>query len=356
MNITIKHLDQLKPYLCEQIPDLISARYVQLVVLRQLESHAIFTTEGDDLVTRKVWAGHQNRDLIPRLMMSNRKVIATERRLGKGTMRALGILPDAAGDACYLGKLCGKCVDCILLGFAAIRGRDKFKYLAKPGGELKEYERGSGNNNSRVLTDEAWSLGRSSGRVDTMTFNAINERTRGTGQALGDTDQILPETIFVNVTTLKAVTPLELMYWLYCTLFTRRYGADASRIGKMRNHIVGVVGSRAEALSSLDLARRFYDTCGETTDLATLKAKSNEVIEAALKDIGIAHHLLKQAETEELCDDFVANYTPDEKLVQWLIEANNQAIAYADRKLKAKPAGEEEEAVEAAEATEAEEA
>lgn len=355
MDITIKHLDQLKPYLCEQIPDLISARYVQLVVLRQLESHAIFTTEGDDLVTRKVWAGHQNRDLIPRLMMSNRKVIATERRLGKGTMRALGILSDAAGDACYLGKLCGKCVDCILLGFAAIRGRVKFKYLAKPGGKLKEYERGRGNNNSRVLTDEAWSLGRSIGRVDTMTFNAIDEQTRGVTQALGDTDQILPETIFVNATTLKAVTPLELMYWLYCTLFTRRYGADASRIGKMHNCIVGIVGSRAEALSSLDLAQRFYDTCGETTDLEILKVKSDEVIEAALEDIGIAHRFLRRAETEELCDDF-ANYTSDDKLIQWLIEANNQAIAYADRKLKTKPAGEEEEAIEAGEAAEAEEA
>jgi CRISPR-associated protein Csc2 len=240
-------------------------------------------------------------------------------------------------------------VDCILLGFAAIRGGGKFAYLAKPGGELKEYERGSGNNNSRVLTDEAWSLGRSISRVDTMTFNAINEQTRGTGQALGDTDQILPETIFVNVTTLKAGTPLELMYWLYCTLFTRRYGADASRIGKMHNSVFGIVGSRAEALSSLDLAQRFYDACGETTNLTTLKAESDEVIEAALKDVGIANCFLKQAKTEELCGDFVTNHTSDDKLIQWLIEANNQAIAYADRKLKAKPAGEEEETVEAEE-------
>jgi CRISPR-associated protein Csc2 len=154
---------------------------------------------------------------------------------------------------------------------------------------------------------------------------------------------------------LKAVTPLELMYWLYCTLFTRRYGADASRIGKMRNHVIGIVGSRAEALSSLDLAQCFYDVCGETTSLEALKAKSDEVIEAALKDVGIAHRFLKRAETEELCDDFVANYTSDDRMIQWLIEANNQAIAYADRRLKTKPAGEEEEIAETEIDTETEE-
>ena len=224
MKFNIQHLDRLSPYLCEVIPEIMPARYVQLVIIRQLESHAIFTTEGDDLTTRKVRAGRKNSASIPRLMMTNRKIMATERRLGKETLRALGIFPEVAEETCYLGKLCGRCLDCILCGFAALKGK--------------------GNMNSRVLTDEGWSLVERSGfNSDNVTFNAINERTRGTGQALGDVDMILPGTLFINVTTLKGITPSELLYWLYCTHYTRRYGADASRIGKMRNYLVGIVGS-----------------------------------------------------------------------------------------------------------------
>ncbi len=280
MSFKIQHLDKLEPYLCREIPEVMPARYIQLVIIRQLESHAIFTTEGDDLTTRKVRAGRQSDDVIPRLMMTNRKVLATERRLGKETLRAVGIFPEAAEDSCYLGKQCGKCLDCILCGFAALKGL--------------------GNMNSRVLTDEGWSLDSRNGfNTANMTFNAINERTRGTGHALGDSDVILPGTLFVNVTALKGVTIHEFLYWLYCTHFTRRYGADASRMGKMRNHIVGSVGSNVEALSSLDLTQRFYDVAKDASDPEVLATKSDDVITNALNALKLKNYAqLKRAETD----------------------------------------------------------
>jgi len=298
------------------------ARYVQLVIVRQLESHAIFTTEGDELTTRKVRAGRVDSQVIPRLMMSNRKVLATERRLGKETLRALGLFPETA-DTCYLGKQCGRCIDCILCGFAALKGL--------------------GNMNSRVLTDEGWSLcARSGFNTDNVTFNAINERTRGTGQALGDTDMILPGTIFVSVTTLKGATANELLYWLYCSHFTRRYGADASRIGKMRNHIVGVVGSYVEALSSLDLCQRFYDAVSDATDPESLKAKADEMVVAALSDIKLNGYVhLTHTETDEVLTDFLVRYGKGDGLRAWLVQANAEAEAYAARKSK-KVKGEED--------------
>lgn len=321
MTMTIKHFDRLQPYLCAEIPEVMPARYMQLVIVRQLESHAIFTTEGDDLTTRKVRAGRKDTSVIPRLMMANRKIMATERRLGKETLRALGIFPETA-ETCYLGKQCGKCLDCILCGFAALKGL--------------------GNMNSRVLTDEGWSLPARSGfNTDNVTFNAINERSRGTGQALGDTDMIVPGTLFVNVTTLKGVTAYEMLYWLYCAYFTRRYGADASRIGKMRNHIVGLVGSNVEALSSLDLTQRFYDIAKETVDPDPLIAAADDVVAEALTSLklkGYAH--LKTAETDELLSDFLARYGEGEALRDCFADANRQAEQYAAKKSK-KVKGEE---------------
>jgi len=321
MTFNIRHLDRLQPYLCAEIPEIMPAKYVQLVIIRQLESHAIFTTEGDDLTTRKVRAGWNTPSVIARLMMTNRKVLATERRLGKETMRGLGIFPETA-DTCYLGKQCGRCIDCILCGFAAIKGL--------------------GNMNSRVLTDEGWSLAERSGfNTDNMTFNAINERTRGTGQALGDSDVILPGTLFINVTTLKGATAHELLYWLYCTHFTRRYGADASRMGKMRNHLVGLVASNVEALSSLELTQRFYDKLKDATDPQLLAEHTDEVVEKALQELKLARHVhLNRVQTEELLTDFLKNYTNEQALISWLTEANRNAATYATKKSK-KVKGEE---------------
>jgi len=321
MTLDIQHLNRLQPYLCKEIPEVMPARYVQLVIVRQLESHAIFTTEGDDLTTRKVRAGRQDSQIIPRLMMSNRKVLATERRLGKETLRALDIFPETA-DTCYLGKQCGKCIDCILCGFAALKGL--------------------GNMNSRVLTDEGWSLaGRSGFNTDNVTFNAINERTRGTGQALGDVDMILPGTLFVNVTTLKGVTASELMYWLYCSHFTRRYGADASRIGKMRNHIVGLIGSHVEALSSLDLAQRFYDIAKDAIDPELLCEKADEVVAAAISDIKVKDYVhVTRSETDVLMTDFLTRYGEGNALREWLKQANQEAEQYVAKKAQ-KVRGEE---------------
>lgn len=336
MTFKIQHLDQLQPYLCAAIPEVMPARYVQLVIVRQLESHAIFTTEGDDLTTRKVRAGRTEGEVIPRLMMSNRKVMATERRLGKETLRALGIFPETA-DTCYLGKQCGKCLDCILCGFAALKKL--------------------GNMNSRVLTDEGWSLvGRSGFNTDNVTFNAINERTRGTGQALGDTDMILPGTLFVNVTTLKGVTMHEMLYWLYCSHFTRRYGADASRIGKMRNYIVGLVGSNVEALSSLDLTQRFYDAVKDATDPSVLLQHADDVVAAALTDIKLKGYVhLKRADTDALLSDFLTHYGEGDALRGWLAQANKEAEQYAAKKTTKVKGEESEEPAKEAGADESEE-
>src|SRR5258706_3786122 len=75
-----------------QIPRYRQNRYVQIVVLRETKSHAIFTTEGQTLDVERLQAGLSNRTQIDRVVMYKRKQIAPERRTGKALLRDLGLL------------------------------------------------------------------------------------------------------------------------------------------------------------------------------------------------------------------------------------------------------------------------
>src|ERR1700730_8547708 len=115
----------------EQIPRYRQNRYVQIVVLRETKSHAIFTTEGQTLDVERLQAGITTRKQIDRVVMYKRKQIAPERRTGKALLRDLSILQGAndnkkdkgkkAGQSeCQImGNSCGQCPDCILYGYAA---------------------------------------------------------------------------------------------------------------------------------------------------------------------------------------------------------------------------------------------
>src|ERR1700694_719390 len=81
----------------EQIPRYRQNRYVQIVVLRETKSHAIFTTEGQTLDVERLQAGITTRQQIDRVVMYKRKQIAPERRTGKALLRDMDILIDTPG-------------------------------------------------------------------------------------------------------------------------------------------------------------------------------------------------------------------------------------------------------------------
>src|SRR5947207_15909802 len=87
-------LNQHKNAFHEQIPRYRQNRYVQIVVLRETKSHAIFTTEAQTLDVERLQAGITTRKQIDRVVMYKRKQIAPERRTGKALLRDLGILND----------------------------------------------------------------------------------------------------------------------------------------------------------------------------------------------------------------------------------------------------------------------
>lgn len=243
-----------------EIPRYRQNRYVQIVVLRETKSHAIFTTEGQTLDVERLQAGMVNLRPLDRVVMYKRKQIAPERRTGKALMRDLGILEPLNGqskkeknqinpsDCQIMGGSCGRCPDCILYGYAATTG--------------------AGSQRARVLTDSGFVVRDLSQVMRNVKLNAIQDTTAGgiAGSAFASRENVLPQIFIPTVETLLDVTIPEFIYTLGNILKTTRYGAESNREGFLRNHILGIYFSDAELFSNLELTQRYYDALSETTD------------------------------------------------------------------------------------------
>ncbi len=206
-------LNQYTDYLLPKYNNFPQGHYVSLVVIRKTESETIFRTEGsgEGLVKETVIAGLNNSQRIRRVVISKRKQTAVERRSGREVLREHNFLKnDSKGQICALNTNapCGKCIDCMLYGYAV-----------------------GGN----PITGKA--------------STSINED-----------EYVLPETHFLDIETLKDVTAGELQYVIGNILRSSRYGAISSRLGKVRNTLVGIVFSDTELFSNLELTQAVYDT------------------------------------------------------------------------------------------------
>lgn len=236
-----------------EIPRYRQNRYVQIVVLRETKSHAIFTTEGQTLDVERLQAGLVNTRPIERVVMYKRKQIAPERRTGKALMRDLGILEASysqmkkeknqthPSDCQIMGASCGRCPDCLLYGYAATIG--------------------AGSQRARVLTDSGFVVRDHAQVMRNMKLNAIQDTTAGgiAGSAFASRENVLPQIFIPTVETLLDVTIPEFLYALGNILKTTRYGAESNREGFLRNHILGIYFSDVELFSNLELTQRYYD-------------------------------------------------------------------------------------------------
>jgi CRISPR-associated protein Csc2 len=241
----------------QQIPRYRQNRYVQIVVLRETKSHAIFTTEGQTLDVERLQAGIITRKQIDRVVMYKRKQVAPERRTGKALLRDLGLLQQnddakkekgkkAKQTECQImGNSCGQCPDCILYGYAATKG--------------------IGSQRARVLTDSGFVVRDIPQVMRNIKLNAIQDTVAGgiAGSAFASRENVLPQIFIPTVETLLDVTAVEFTYVLGNILKTTRYGAESNREGFIRNHILGVYFSDTELFSNLELTQRYYDIIAE---------------------------------------------------------------------------------------------
>lgn len=226
--------------------------YVSLFLLRQVESEAIFRTEGsgEPLSKEFVYAGGNGaEEPVQRVVISKRKQTAVERRTGRELLRrhAMLFVGDGEDSVCALNRNnpCGKCMDCMIYGYAA---------------------GGGGAQKSRVITDDAFSLHPATTIVATKQFNALYDnstmRDPETGEpstSIGTDEYVKPESVFLDIETLKDLSAPEFQYVLGNILRSTRYGAISSRIGKIQNHVVGVALSDCEMFSNLEWTQATFD-------------------------------------------------------------------------------------------------
>jgi len=273
----MKTLQKYAGYLLEQYSNYPQGRYVSVFIVRKVESEAIFRTEGsgEPLNREFVYAGLDRGPVIPRIVISKRKQTAVERRTGRELLRRLGLLfpVDNAGTLCALNEVkpCGKCIDCYLYGYAV---------------------GGGGAQKSRVITDDAFSLLRAEVITGKKQFNAPYEDgtmrhpvTKEPSTSIGWDEYVKPEAHFLDIETLKDVTLPELVYVLGNILRSSRYGAISSRIGKVRNTILGLAFSDCELFSNLEWVQCTYDILRQDREEPEFPLADAEVHAAASQAI-----------------------------------------------------------------------
>ena len=250
-------LNNYTEFMVDKYENFPQSRFLTLIVLRKAESEMIFRTEGsgEGLARDSVHAGLEDRDPISRVTISKRKQTAVERRTGRELLRQHNLL-FYAGDSkdeeniCALNrnKPCARCADCMIYGYAV---------------------GGGGAQKSRVITDDAFSILSYQTVTSKRTFNALYDnntmRDPVTGQAsssIQEDEYVKPETMFIDMQTLKDLTADEIHYVIANILRSRRYGAISSRLGKMRNKLVGAIFSDCELFSNLELTQSVYDRLG----------------------------------------------------------------------------------------------
>ncbi len=267
-------LNEYSEYLQPRYSKFPFGRYASLLILRKTESETIFRTEGsgEGLVKEIVTAGITHTTPMRRVVISKRKQTAVERRTGRELLREHELLKmvtvNRAQQPCTLNTNapCGKCIDCMLYGYAV---------------------GGGGAQKSRVMTDDAYSIGPAAQVTGKRTFNATfdngtmrNPLTNAASTSINEDEYVLPETHFLDIETLKDVTVGELQYVIGNILRSSRYGAISSRLGRVRNSIVAIVFSDTEIFSNLELTQHVYDSLIQDKEELEIPLIEGEVLKA----------------------------------------------------------------------------
>ena len=290
MTVNLPTLEGYQQYLLTEYSNFPRGRYVSLIIIRKTESETIFRTEGsgEGLVKETVWAGLRDVHQIPfrRVMITKRKQTAVERRTGRELLRAHGMLKRPLkkgkedGPECSLNTNapCERCIDCFLYGFAA---------------------GGGGAQKSRVMTEDAFSIGSVAQVTGRRTFNATFDngtmRSPIDGKpstSISEDEFVRPEAHFLDIETLKDVKPWELQYVIGNIMRSARYGAISSRMGRIKNTIAAVVFSDCELFSNLELTHAVYDRLHPTAAEDLVFPLSDAIVAQAVQ--GSIEQLVQQ--------------------------------------------------------------
>jgi CRISPR-associated protein Csc2 len=297
------------------------SNYVNLLVLRELQSHAVFTTNGQDADIASVPVA--DGDYSPGLMFM-RKQTGSDRRVGKALQRDLELFEEDE-DECTMqvNEMCQDCPECILYGSAASSGDQELSIT------------------SRVMYDTAYTLRDASVVIDEKFQNAPgDDYAKSAEPTIREPDFFEPGTLFPSVVTLHDATPAEVAFVLGITRQNKRYGATTSRLGRVDNNVLGVYVGSEEGPANLELTRGAIERLVETGTFDSWRdvvraetlppdAVANHVT-ATFEDAIDDDHLRLDRVSDGAVDELLAAAT-DESFVDVLAEQREQSRAFLDQ-------------------------
>lgn len=238
-------LEKLEEGIVEELTNKPENNYVSIPILRELESNAVFTTNGQDadLETVRLENGEYNP-----VLMFMRKQSGSDRRKAKSIQRE--ILDDVKCTM-DVNKMCQECPECVLFGSAASSSDRNISIT------------------SRVMYDTAYSLRDAKKIVEEKFQNApgdnYSQETSGEDAMTGirEPDFVRQGTMFPCLVTLKDTTKEEVAFFLAVTMKNKRYGATSSRQGRVKNRILGIYTGDEEGPSNLAITKKTIKLLGE---------------------------------------------------------------------------------------------
>lgn len=324
----------------QTIPPKPMGKYAHIISCRLAESYPLFQTDGA-LNTARVRAGLKETQPITRLVIFKRKQSTPERLAGRELLRRYELVsmasPDEGkkkkaaqsasyGECDYNVNFCQRCADCILYGFAI--------------GD-------TGSEKSKVVVDSAFSITPFEDSHIKLTLNAPWEdgtmsREGTTTSRINSQDHIIPQTFFPSVITIKDPTEAGFLYVLNNLLRTKRYGAQTTRTGRMRNLALGVVFADGEITSNLRLTQAVYDLLVERRQISLPDPIQEEHVTQAVSDAlpellredGVAYELVQGEGLQELLGEVAALTQNESSLKSLLAVINGEANDYASKYIK----------------------
>ncbi len=333
--MTLETLQTYQKYFVPEIPRTPTNRYVSIILLRETQSYAIFTTEGGEQQdVEQTQAGVTNTDAISRLVMFKRKQVAPERRTGKALLRQYGIFPYAIQDNnvlygeeatqvkkhyedCYLIEgLCTHCPDCLIYGYAAIEGE--------------------GARKARLMTDSCFTVRPYEIIQKQIKFNVIDEAKQTSG-TITEYDYTTPGVFLPSVETTVDLTVDEFVYVLGNVLRTTRYGKESSRQGVIRNHVLALAFSDVELFANLEFTQALYDALADDAQVdlvsdslshADFQRHTDAVIEQLTADLPGRLELVTGEDLGSLLEEVRTLNRDEEKLAEFLRKLNTQSATF----------------------------
>ena len=234
-------MNVLDQYLVGQARPLLGAQTVQLLLLRELLDYTVLRTEDSREINGvSTPLSMKDRQPVKRVAFLGSKQKAAESRELEGLLRSACTAAKIEAKECWLkDNLCLQCPRCSLYGATALSNEPNIRH--------------------RIEYSTAFSLLTYDILAEEITFNAVDEKSQMTGQALGTRHVVRPASLFPSIVSLRSVTSHELVLAMKTLLSCKSYGAETRIGGDCRNTIIGIVAGWEEIITPLELTLELYE-------------------------------------------------------------------------------------------------